>query len=880
MRIKKLEIRGFGKLNNLKLSFNDGLNVIYGNNESGKTSIQQFIRAMFFGLSGMERDKNSSVTIVQKYTPWVGNEYTGYMEYVLDNDEVYKVGRNFGTDSVKVIDGLFNDITERFEFDKVKGILFAEKHLGVNEACFDKTVFIKQLDSRIDDNGSKELFNRLTNITQTGFEDISFRKAKEALNEALRRHIGVDKTELRPLDRVIYRLGELKARRADLLEKRDSLFNLEDELSEAILAKERFDIRRLILAKARELLSLRKSIINHNKQMSELERVVNSIGSSEGELKRISECYDEFNRVKEELIKFSTFSNEDVDNITVEYHELLIISDECKKIQVNIGKLREEKNKIDGEIKPLLGFENLGDNIEKNVLALNKDLEHLKDEYKKSNIGMLDEKIKGEQLSCKYINYNIVAAVLATAVLLTTGFTKFYYGFLMAPLGLIAAVVLIYFRFKKTRKLSELLNEKKLMYIVINSVIDEINNKQKALKNILQVVGAENIEDFLRLKALYDSKIQLSEKLYNDAESLEKDLRHDIYRTNELKNILFGKLATAGILVDDSCEITDDHINNFKHGVRCYKGLEPSINYTLQRITDINEYLKELYTEARSLCGKDSDNKEVFVDRIKQVSSAISIENEKVQVLIEEINDLCVNVGMLPYELESFYQRLLNTEPAEIEAAIEEDYNRVSENLSAELLKIQEYETLFKGLQMDEDEIKRIDEEIEELKFKKNQLEDISISLKTAIDILDEAGMEIQRDFAPALNRKMSDIVNKITHKRYSEITVDDGLCLKAIAPETGKLVLATDLSGGTIDQLYLALRISASEIISSTEERLPLFMDEVFAQYDDTRTKETLVFLNELSRGRQVILFTCKEREVDIAAEVCGGNLNVIRLS
>ena len=82
------------------------------------------------------------------------------------------------------------------------------------------------------------------------------------------------------------------------------------------------------------------------------------------------------------------------------------------------------------------------------------------------------------------------------------------------------------------------------------------------------------------------------------------------------------------------------------------------------------------------------------------------------------------------------------------------------------------------------------------------------------------------------------------------------------------------------MDQLYLSLRLSMAGLMSGNAETLPLILDEVFSQYDDERTQSTLEFIKEEFPENQLLLFTCKEREVDIASKVFGPDLNIIRLS
>jgi DNA repair exonuclease SbcCD ATPase subunit len=237
VKIEKLEIRSFGKLNNLTLNFSKGLNIVYGKNESGKTTIQWFIKGMLFGLKGGKGSKEGVPPPIKKFKPWLANEFTGFLEYKLDSGEFYRIDRNFTNNSTRIFDSLFNDITLSFEISKEKGVAFSEKHLGLNEACFDRTVFIRQMESIIDDDGSKELLNRLINVSQTGFEDVSFKKAHDILKEALKSHIGTDKTTTRPLDKIVNRLDELKSKKNTLVSKRESMFSLEEQLNLAYTLK-------------------------------------------------------------------------------------------------------------------------------------------------------------------------------------------------------------------------------------------------------------------------------------------------------------------------------------------------------------------------------------------------------------------------------------------------------------------------------------------------------------------------------------------------------------------------------------------------------------------------------------------------------------------
>ena len=75
MRIRKLRINGFGKFENREFVLKPGMNVFYGRNESGKSTLQSFIKGMLFGLKGGRRGKDGTPAPVRQYKPWNADAY-------------------------------------------------------------------------------------------------------------------------------------------------------------------------------------------------------------------------------------------------------------------------------------------------------------------------------------------------------------------------------------------------------------------------------------------------------------------------------------------------------------------------------------------------------------------------------------------------------------------------------------------------------------------------------------------------------------------------------------------------------------------------------------------------------------------------------------
>ena len=132
-------------------------------------------------------------------------------------------------------------------------------------------------------------------------------------------------------------------------------------------------------------------------------------------------------------------------------------------------------------------------------------------------------------------------------------------------------------------------------------------------------------------------------------------------------------------------------------------------------------------------------------------------------------------------------------------------------------------------------------------------------SLEYASEKLLELSREVHRELAVQLNQKASEILREITNGRYDMLLIDEKLKMNLF---TGERKISIDqVSRGTVEQIYFALRMAATEILY--EEEYPIILDETFVFYDDFRLESTLRWL--IKSKKQVIIFTCQKREKEI---------------
>ena len=145
------------------------------------------------------------------------------------------------------------------------------------------------------------------------------------------------------------------------------------------------------------------------------------------------------------------------------------------------------------------------------------------------------------------------------------------------------------------------------------------------------------------------------------------------------------------------------------------------------------------------------------------------------------------------------------------------------------------------------------------VKVRIEKLEKTYAALTLAQETLAEASAQLQRRFAPKITEGASRRMLALTAGRYDRLLLREDLSLLAGAAGEETLREVNWRSAGTVDQLYLALRLSVAEALTPVS---PLILDDALVRFDDARLAAALKLLKEEARSRQVILFTCQSRE------------------
>ncbi len=236
MKIEELKINAYGSIKNKNIDL-DNVNVIYGKNESGKSTILSYIKNMLYGISKNKNGKD--ISEYDRYKPWSGEEYSGKLKYKLDNENEYEIYRDFNKKSPKIFNSNLEDISNEFDTDKKEGSQFFYTQTGIDENIFTSTVLTEQQEVKLNEQKQNILIQKIANIAGTGDSEISYNKVKERLNKKQVDEIGTDRTQGKPINIVknkiknielqLEKIKELKRNQIDVEYNKNKLKNKIEE---------------------------------------------------------------------------------------------------------------------------------------------------------------------------------------------------------------------------------------------------------------------------------------------------------------------------------------------------------------------------------------------------------------------------------------------------------------------------------------------------------------------------------------------------------------------------------------------------------------------------------------------------------------------------
>lgn len=295
MRIDNIKINQYGKLENKDFNLQK-LNLIYGKNESGKSTLLNFIESMFYGVSKNKNKKDFSD--YELYQPWNGNEFSGNIDYTLDNGKKYYVFRNFEKKNPKIYDEQNNDVSENFKIDKKDGNLFFIEQTGITRDVLKSTLITEQNSVELDANTQNSLLQKIVNITETGEEETSYKKAKAKLDKMFLEEVGTERSTERPINKINENIKKFTQEINEIKKFEDEKYDIEErknkiqkELDEEIENKQIYD-------------KVKEAIENDKKARDEIKIKAKIIEENESKIKKLKESKSQLEKNKNKKLSF------------------------------------------------------------------------------------------------------------------------------------------------------------------------------------------------------------------------------------------------------------------------------------------------------------------------------------------------------------------------------------------------------------------------------------------------------------------------------------------------------------------------------------------------------------------------------------------------
>ena len=267
MKIENIKINSYGNLKNKEINLKK-LNIIYGKNESGKSTLLNFIKNIFYGIS---KNKNGrDISDYDKYLPWGENDFSGKIKYSLDNNFNYEIYRDFNKKNPVIYNGQMEDISNNFKIDKKTGNQFFMEQTNVDESTFMSTAFSMQKEVVVDSGTQGILLQKVANLAESGSEDVSYKKAMSNINSMLLNEVGTSNSKERPINVAESNIKKYTIDLMTINDVKNNRYEIEEKINNY---KQEINIEN----KKDKLLNSVKEIIDKNKIEKEKIKLKNNI---------------------------------------------------------------------------------------------------------------------------------------------------------------------------------------------------------------------------------------------------------------------------------------------------------------------------------------------------------------------------------------------------------------------------------------------------------------------------------------------------------------------------------------------------------------------------------------------------------------------------
>lgn len=888
MYINKLHLRAFGKFSSKRMYFGSKFNIIYGENEAGKSTIHNFIEAILYGFG---EDENG-ILKYNKYKPWDNSLYRGTLGMSMRNGEKYVVSKDFllGTTQVFKKESSDRSDPEMVEEDiPSPGDFF----FNMNRTSFRNTVSVRQLGNKTEQELANELKNKIINLSSTRDQNISIERILSTLN-SIKEEAGSEDNGKTLLGQYSLRLSELKSARENSVNAgRQVMFlamekkKLKNKISEldmriAELKKQLSDYE-LSVAKDKflkaeplkmELDEINKNLQNFDSSLKYSKEDFKEAMSLEHILENMTNVRDSLVREKEKMYSRLEELGRDISNFMDSSFSIEKLNEDYSNYTTTIAKITDMKSKIHSGYESIKSIDineiNKFAEYYDSVVEINKKIEIANVFLDEKDYETMKKFGKSQGIQSFFAALFGIAFLGAGAYSSYLGYTmnvmEYYYG----AGAVVPAFMLFVLSSRKSARAKSAKKEIESMECSHTDYTLTVDQLQKQKNEIIKNAGCDNFDGMSDLYKKKCTEKNIVEEKLNLLKFDEEHLKH-----TEEENDVLSRMLQETLKKFNFEEISQENIKRINEAyLRKNQVREETSSLKMtseQNMQSLSKVEKELSFEQRRLemilsangvsdiesfkeAAAKYDQYEALVKRKEYLDNILSsiIGNEDFDALKEKTKNVM------------FYEtKALDEQKCQLDIfKMNEEKAKIAENIDNIHKEIEDIESGRRNQAEIEEEIDFYEDKINTFK---NKIKIAEMAAEKITKIADS----IKGDFMPLLKKSISDNFYYLTGGKYSEVSFDENMNITVIEEDNkNRNIELESLSGGTLDQLYLSLRVGLSNILSGNQE-IPLIFDDSFVQYDTRRLKKSIEMLARESERRQVILFTCQEREADTAKQL-----------
>lgn len=338
MKIKNIKVNAYGNIENKDINLEEGINIIHGANESGKSTLLNYIISIFYGISRNKGGK--ALSDYEKYKPWNSNEFSGRISYKLENGEKYEIFRDFNKKNPKIYNDKLEDISDRFETDKKDGSKFFIEQMGIDKQMYLSTVVSIQEEVRLDEKNQNMLIQKIANLAGTGEDNVSYKKALIKLQEKIRDEIGTNKTSQKPINIIEKEIVEINNKIVETEKYRNRKYEIDAEKEQILFELKELEQQKQIL---QELQNSMKSEEETKNRLEIREK------NRKDNIAKINELTNQKNTINAESERVQSAKNHLQD--IIKGHK-----ENIEKLNSEIEKIANEKEETQEKEKPSISF--------------------------------------------------------------------------------------------------------------------------------------------------------------------------------------------------------------------------------------------------------------------------------------------------------------------------------------------------------------------------------------------------------------------------------------------------------------------------------------------------------------------------------------------